>query len=642
MRCEAAERELSARLDGVADRRLDDALEDHLRTCPRCAGFAERAQGIRQTVRLEPAQPVSELTASIMRAVRAESERPRLAMRVAQAGRAPWLRPVAAFAIGVLASVVALGGLGAVRRPGLPAALAAEIPELVAEASRAVTSYRASFDIVEHNFHELVPTRRFDAEVAFEAPERFVAEVRDRTEYPSGQWPANDLLLTVDADRWSATGPQTCPRESLPDCTSRSTETRSVSGREPFDTEAVLPTEIVLPVRTLAGSDRVEVIGDEEVAGRRSVTVALPHRDATPLFAFLRSAGLWRPFFPLDRVAVSLDHQTWFPLAYEVRAGGSAERERWAAQHGLPDEPPGTLLFEARASSFDIPGPLLEQPAPAEPSRDAGFRDATDAELAAVLGTDALRPTHTAGLDPHRTGVRSAPGEVVLSYATGLAWLKVRQTRSWTQPTLFGDVGALASEVPLGDTGVGYYEPATAVLGRRLSIHAQGWDVYLETNLPPDVLIQVAASLPVHGLTVPETWSSRTWPGGIVRHQVSLEDAVAANDYVLLPRELPADYRSDVVHVVEAGGRHGVTVFFRRVGLEPDGIGLRLHQAPGAALSPPMEPEVMAVRLRGTVGRYSPERAEIEWVEAGVYRSLRGAGFDLGALLDLAASLEAP
>jgi hypothetical protein len=80
-------------------------------------------------------------------------------------------------------------------------------------------------------------------------------------------------------------------------------------------------------------------------------------------------------------------------------------------------------------------------------------------------------------------------------------------------------------------------------------------------------------------------------------------------------------------------------MFFRRPGTELDGVGIRLHQADGEPLPPPVDPDVLAVRVRGVIGRYSPLRAELEWVEDGVYRSLRGTALDLAGLLQVADSL---
>jgi hypothetical protein len=55
-----------------------------------------------------------------------------------------------------------------------------------------------------------------------------------------------------------------------------------------------------------------------------------------------------------------------------------------------------------------------------------------------------------------------------------------------------------------------------------------------------------------------------------------------------------------------------------------------------------MDPDVLAVEVRGILGRYSPVRGELEWVEDGVYRSVGGTALDLAGLLRVAESLEVP
>jgi hypothetical protein len=552
-----------------------------------------------------------------------------------------WARPAAAFLAGAAASALLFSGLPFQRRTASPA-FAKEIPHLVAAAARDVHTYRALFDIVERNFRPGVPERRFEGSVWFGAPEVFGAEIHDRTAYPAPSWPRNDVGLAVDGSRWSIWSPPNCPGNAVPPCESIY---RSVRGREPFDGDAPLPTDIVVPIGALAGTDRVEVLGRSELLGRRVVTIALPYRDATPLFAYLHAAGSWRPFFPSDRVVASLDAETWFPLAYEVRASASPLRQRWVLAHGLPTEHADERLFSVRATQFSTTGSPAAVSTPITPeSRDQGFRDLPVASIADRVGYEPLTPRDLAGLRPYRAGVfeqGSRPrDEALLSFARGLTWLKTRQTRSWSEPALYGNVGTLASEVTLPNGSVAYYEPATATLGRRLSVHANGWDIYIESNLQRGELFRIAGSLPVRGKRVPDAWNVRTWAGGIVRQRVSLRDAFRAAPYALYPKRLPAGYKLAVAHVVRVSGSSGVTLYFRREGTEPDGIGVKLHQTRAAGLPPPMDPGVLVLSLRGSTARYSPERGELEWIQRGVYRSLTGPSVDLRTLLDVARSLQ--
>lgn len=627
MRCDAARRELSARMDGAADREVDDALDAHVAGCPDCRAFLAGAERLREVARLEPAGPVPDLVPRIMAEIRA-----RAVVRPLRRWRVPaWSRYAAAFAAGALVAAIVAGGLPGVRRAPSPA-LAMEIPRRIAAASAEVTSYHATFRITERGFHPRVPERRFVADVRFRAPEEFRAVIRDLTRYPSDAWPRNDVTLAVDADRWFLDAPRTCPRQALPSCAPGGRDVRTVRGRAPFDGDAPLPTDIVLPVRALAGSDRVRVVGETSVLDRPAVVVELDERDAVSLFGYLFEGGSWRPFFPHDRVYVSLDATSWFPLAYEVRAATSPERRLWAERNGLRDEAAGDLLFRAEARSLDTRTPTL----PAIPSPpgadDDGFRDRSIDTLAARIGHRPIVPFDLEGLRPYRAGLFVSGGhprdEILLAYARGLSWLVITETRSWDQPALFGDVTPLVQQVRLPDHGVAYYEPATGTLGRRLAIHSQGWDVALESNLPRPDLLRIAGSIPLDGARAPRRWLG----------QATLEHAEASAPFLLLPSSLPSGYRLSSVFIE----RPGVAVYFRRAGAELDGGGIRLYQASGVAMPPPLEPEVLAVRVRGVTGRYSPTRGELEWVEDGVYRSLGGSALDLEGLLAVARSLEPP
>jgi hypothetical protein len=593
VRCELVERELSARMDGAGDEALGEDLAAHVATCARCRSFRDVSARIREVTRVRPAEPVPDLVPGIMAEVR------RTAAVRGRWRRRDWGRAAVAFAAGVITAAVVAGGLPGVRRPP-PSALATEIPRGIAEASTEVGSYRASFHIVELGFHPNVPRRTFTAEVAFRSPERFRARITDRTAYPSAAWPRNNIVLAVAEDRWMLDQPRGCPREALPACAVGGRDLRTDRGRPPFDGQAILPTDIVLPVRSLAGSERVRVRGEAEVLGRPGIVVELAYRDATPLFAFLHAGGVWRPFLPHDRVLVTLETGSWFPLSYEVRTAS------------------GRAVFRAEARSLGRgPGPGWTPFTGTGPARDLGFCEAPFEEIAGEVPT----PAEAAGLDPYRAG-RTAT-EMVLSYAEGLSWLLVRSPIDRREsPAL---PGVAAERARLGDGGVAYYEPATATAGRRVFVRDRDRTVILESNLPRPRLLEVAASLPGRGAPIPAAELGR----------VSLDEALGAAPYALLPAHLPVEYRLTAATIDPSG----VTFHFRRPGAELDGGGLQLFQAAGVGLPPPLEAEVVAVRVRGVDGRYSPARGELEWVESGVYRSLRGGGFDLQALLRTAESM---
>jgi hypothetical protein len=634
MRCDAAERLLSARLDGEAGDDL--GLDEHLASCPRCRAFDSGSRRIREVVRLEPAAKVPDLVPGIMAEVRRSGSRRRWVGALPAGGRY-----AAAFAAGALIAALIVNGLPGLRGPS--AALATEIPREVAAASTEVTGYRATFDVLERHFHPRVPERRFRAEISFQAPERFGAVVTDLTSYPAGAWPRNDLALGVDEARWMARGPVTCPRHALPLCGGDGgVWVQRVTGREPFDGDAPLPTDIVLPVATLSGTDRVDVVGDGQILGRDVVVVELAYRDATPLFGYLHAAGSWRPLFPLDRVLVALDAENWFPLSYEVRAADSVDRRRWAFQNFLPLERPGSLLLRVEARTFS---PGVKRPpalAPAPSARDEGFRDVPFPELTGIGAT--LLPAEPGGLRLHRAGVFQGGGrpddEVLLAYTRGLAWLKIRQTHSWTERTLFGDMSDLAVPLRLESGGIVYYEPATASLGRRVSIHTAGIDVYLETNLPREDLLRVAGSLPLLGRPMPERWLVRRTDGETLELQATLAEAQRALPELALPAAPPPEYTLRTIHLHRSERGVGVAVYYRRPGAELDGIGIRVFQSSHEELAPPLDPDVQRVRLGDVVARYTPGRGLLEWSSGDTYRSVTAPTLDLAALVTLVHSME--
>jgi hypothetical protein len=640
VRCELAEREISARLDGAGVGA--SSVDDHLAGCPSCTSFAAAAERIRESARLEVADAIPPgLLGAILERVESSAGARTQSWRLQRSRGGGWraLRPhFAAFVAGAVGTAIVLGG------PMPPApVMAGEIGDRLVEASLDVTGYSAEFRITERNFRLEIPEREFVTEVSYGAKERFRAVTRDLSRYPSAQWPRNDLTLEVQEGRWRLDAPLTCPRQALPACTKQGREIRSVTGREPFDADAALPTDMILPLRTLAGTDKIDIVGQSTVGGRRAVQVRLAYRDARPLFAFLRAGGSWRPLFPTDVVTLSLDTENWFPLAFDVTAGESDERAAWAQAEGLGHEEPGSSIFEVRVEDIKYrpAGPSAFSGLP-RGARDGGFVDQPFDQIETNGGYAPLVPVELEGMTAYRSGVFSDPGrtgEILVSFSRGLSWLKIRQTRTWSEPSLFGNVGPLAERVELPGAGVAYYEPATDILGRRLSIHAEGIDLYLETNLPADQLFEIAGSLPVRGLAMPEEWSVRTWPGGIVREMLSLEDAIDQVPYLKVPTKRPEGYELAAVYLVRSDGGEGVTMSLRRTGMETDGVGIRVHQAPGIGLAPPMDPSVRRVQIGDLILRYSPRRGELEWVEGGIYNSIAYPAADLQTLTGMVRSM---
>ncbi len=649
---EQAERLISERLDGErVSPRAAEGLERHLRSCRDCRAFERAAWRLREAARFEVAPAIPDLVDPIMSAVEAESARPRRRLQLVREGaeprRAP--RPVlrrgslssrlvpvtAALVVGALVGSLAVGGPW--RDDGRPrsSALAAQdVVRGVLGAATTLDAYSARFAITEHHLSVDVPLRELVMHVWFRAPERFRLEVADRTSYPAAATPT-DLRLIVNGSDWYASGPAACPSASCPQ-----RETR-IRNRVPFSSAAPAPTDLVLPLTALGDPEGVRVLGRGTVLGRSAVQVEVPFERAASLFPFLSIGGDWRPFFPRDRVRIWLDEVHWFPLRWEVFPAAGSARDAWALRFGLPEEPSRRAVFEVDALSLHVasPAPGAFRIPSAVATRDQGLRTVTLPEVREHVGFEPVAPAEPGGLPLYRVVVPSTarePGQTLITYADGLSFLKLGETRSWSADEPFGPVGVRAEEVPLGD-GVGYYEPPTAERGRRLSIHAEHAEIYLETNLSRPDLLEIAASIPIRGLSMPEEWRVRETAGALVE-RVSLDEARAAVGYpVQLPAALPRGYAISSGELVRVGEVTGVTMYARSE--SPFGPGtIRIHVEPADELPPASSSRQASVEIAGAQGRWTPERSVLEWVQDGLYRSVDAPGLELRHALELARS----
>lgn len=652
-----AERLISERLDGErASTRALAALDRHLETCHSCRAFERAAWKLRETARFEVAPAVPDLVEPIMAAVgSAAGERRRSpGLRVVRPGWSPGRRrllprlapALAAVLAGALVGSVVVGGPWSEEAPMRTAALAAaDVARGVAGAAAELDGYEARFVITEQNLSPDVTTRELTMRVWFRARERFRLEIRDRTDYPSRATPT-DLTLIVNDDAWYFSGPAPCPSSVCPQ------REVSVRNRVPFSSKAPAPTDLVLPLTALGDPANIEVVGNDTVLGRPAVEVEVPFERAASLFPFLSIAGSiggdWRPFFPNDRVRIWVDEESWFPLAWEVYPATGRERDAWAERFGLPEEPSLQPVFEVRARSVDPtrpPASTFEVPSTRR-TEDQGAREATLEDVEGEKGFAPLAPDSLGGLDRYRVVIPEVAdaGDSIVTYADGLSFVRVAETRSWAAEEPFGPVDVRAEEVTV-DGGVAYYEPAGADHGRRLSIHAAGTDLYLESNLSREELLEVAASLPVTGLEMPDSWRVRETDGAIVE-RVTLEEAAAAVRFEIgIPESLPPGFGIASVELVQVENRIGVTVFFREVDV---GLGLgpiRLHLEPGAALPPASSAHQLGLEVRGFEGRWTPDRSVLEWIEDGVYHSIDApvaADLRLEVLLAIAESISVP
>jgi hypothetical protein len=469
--------------------------------------------------------------------------------------------------------------------------------------------------------------------VFFKVPETFRLQVRDTTSYPNPQaWPANNVDLIGRPLRWWIREPLSCPVPEVTSCIrANATTQRLVVHREPFDGSTGLPTDIVIPLETIASARSFDVEGTGRVAGRPVYRIGLDYRQAVPLVGALESGGSWREFHPSDRVNVWVDRATRWPLRFVVRAADSPDRQAWATARSLSDRP-GQVLLRVEATSFARPQflsrSLFEVPR-STVVVDGGFRDRPVDHMAP------LAPSSLAGLEPYRAG--RSRGDVVLSYADGMTWLKVRYERE--RPRRAVADPTWAEEVALGSAGVGYYRPAGESLRRQIDLYSSAVHVQLESNLARKDLIEVASSMPVTGRRLPARLAGA---GGLVVQRLDTRAAITARPGVLLPAYLPEGYEPSapsggLMYRSRAGG-DTVIVYYRQPEAEFDGVGIRITTSRANYL-PPSSEHFEAVRVDGVAGRYSTERHELEWINNRTYRAVAAPSFDLATVLRIAESL---
>ena len=375
------------------------------------------------------------------------------------------------------------------------------------------------------------------------------------------------------------------------------------------------------------------------ISGRPAIRVELSYARAAPLFPYLRMGGEWRPYFPDDRVVLWLDARTYLPLRTAIYPSADPARRAWEREHGLPIESPARPVLESSMLSFDRgrpPGGTFKVAGQAFANSE-GAQALQLASVRADAGFAPVLPADRGGLGLYRvvemTGADA--GSVLITFADGLSYLKVQESATWNGPTPYGGVAPESQQVALPNNGVGLYSPATPVLGRRISIHADGVDAYLETNLPRRELVHVAGSLPLQGLALPATWNASGEPQRVALDGIS--DAVSFRP--LLPGRLPAGYDAASAQVEHVGTSNGFTVFYQQRSSDLAGATVRIHEEPGTSLPPASSAHQSIVEVRGSDGRFTPDRHELEWVENGVYVAIDGNGLQLQELLSIASSL---
>lgn len=566
-------RQISEALDG------DGPLPEHLDA--EGEAFLATATRLRSLLRLEEAAVPPDITDAVLARVRQPAPRAKRPLVLAAA---------VVFVIAAVSAAIAV-------RPGGPlgpAPALADVGKEVLAAQGDVLGLDATLALVERGSHPDVPVRRYEGTLRYRAPERLWLHLEDRSSLPDG-FPANDLDLVVEeGDAWSL-GLRDCPVGEQPSCLGPP-KARVVSGLIPFAADWVAPLDLVIPVHAFLPGAEVAAteLGDAVII---ESTVARLQRTIDGL----RSAGALRAVHVTDTVRLELDRDTFTIQRLTVTAGDSSARAAWAASNGYPDTA-GTDVLDLKVTERSV----HESPFP-----DAPGRAGTDAGFVDIAAIGSPQPSWLpAGFSAHRRGVQSGDGPTVTirSWTDGRAWIRVEVTDGRSGNQLFGDLGPLVRRLRVGN-GVGYTNPTGSVV----SLHTGGLDLGVSGSIPLDVLVQVAASLPLVGEQVPASW-----PQGDV---VDLLPSGA-----LRPAgAIIARYESaDLLVAVPGPGQTSAV----------------LRQRPGSSLGAPGKAEVVEVVVRGVAGRYEPRAQLVRWVEAGWIRELQSVGLDLNGLLTIAEALE--
>ena len=594
--CDEIRVELSARLDQEVSAETSRMLDEHLASCEACSAHETSLRAVKRAVALQAAPSVRDIAPSVMSRVTADR-------RDRGRERRSLLRTALATAA---ATAVLLGGAIAPWRTSSDGiAIASEITRAVQRAAGSIDSYRAEFRVTETGWHPDVPERSFDVEILYEAPERLRIDVHDLTEYPQAGWPTNDASLIANASRWWLRETASCPAAALPGCSiAPRPEIRALEQRQPFDGSTALPTDLILPLETLADSQNLQVIGREVVNGHDAQHLRLQYWQATPLIDSLQFAGTWHRFSPSATVDIWVDARSWFPLRFSIQENGSR------------------LVVEATSleDSPELDGADFAPPA-APSVRDGGFRRGPRRNHAV--------PSYLADLAPYRSGV-TRDGQTVDSYVAGMTWMKVLTDRA-KQPTLTTFTNEVVS---LGE-GFGYFEASSDSLRRAIEVFGGNRRVRIESNLPRREIVAIAASLPITGRAVDRleledgTKISRI-------SETTLDDV----GYASVPRYLPDGYRFSSGFLSSSShGDEQLVSYYRPAQSAALRGAIKLTQQANVSLLPPTSEDLISVRLGDTTARWSAERGELEWLDGTTYRAVAVPSFDLQTAVRIAQTM---
>lgn len=577
MRCNAVRRALSEELDGVA---LSNRATKHLETCPSCPVYRDRLQTLRSSLDAMSTDAAPDVVDRVMTALpRQVPVRP---LR--------WLSPALGVATGVVIGVVLAGGLSG---PGV--SVAGRLPDEVIARQALLKQMSATFTITER----IKPgsERTYNGAVHFESPEYLALRV-DQIDGPGG-WSENDWTLLVDNTTSLVTEPFPCPE--LGGCVESPPRSVRVVGRDPFSATVVAPLDVVIPAAVLKGAEEPPALPERTVAGRVAVGFEVTAAQARPLLDAYVRTGNWREVHDTDPVSIWLDSEYLTPLLVEVTAAQTPDRTLWAARRGYEDGREPFLTIEYQSLTFvEEERPSLDNTTDVS-SRDSGFRPTALPTL--------IEPGMPLVSSGHIDGFVETE---VWAWSDGRAWIRLDRTVNWAGTGLFGNSG-LSVEGVATEQGVVYQ----AGDGSRVFVHGDGYDAVVAGSVATEELVAIAGMLPGPQRAVPASWP-----------EAPIAEEAAERAY--MPLGVP-DFGEPILHssndalVIDlfGGGERAV----------------RITQRAGDRISPPLDPDARAVRLRGVIARYSPTFGILEWVEDELLFTLEAPGLALTDAIEIAEAL---
>lgn len=582
--CERAQIEVSVAHD--ESRHVDPEVRDHVATCPECRTFSAGLGPLDALLAKGSFDAAPDIASEVIAGL--------------DTGRPRWWSVAAVALVGLVAGAV-IGGVGT----RLETSRAQDLDELFHATGTGLEGLSADLLVVERGVHEEVPERVYVGTIDYVAPEQLAISLVDTTEYPSRAWLANDLELTIADGDLVVTAGSRCPVAGMPACLTRPS-TRAFTNLPPFDSGVLIPLEIVGPGRSLSWPSGLEVLGNQDHQGRPAIQVRTTVA-AVDLIGALVDRGAWRDFHPTDTVVMWLDEATMVPLRIEIFAADSTERELWQLRRGYADVLGGEEpILIVELSDLVTEPPAIDPDTPAD-AVSTGFVDGVVA---------VPQPELPEGFAPHRSGSRPLGEGGVVDVATwsdGRSWLMVQVTADWDEGRLFGMSLPFVRPVDLGDDSIGYMAPP----GDSLAIHGEDREVLVSGSVPPERLVEVAATLGIRGLNVPGDWLEAS--------TVEISELPPAT---LVP---DVDGWSTTARVEEGE----VSILMTSGGSRS----ILISQRDGDRLEPPVGPDVYEVDMRGAEGRYDAATGTLEWLEDGRIIVMRSDTVGRDAMQEVAESL---